>query len=99
MAGIGCAPSIALEVDGVTAILDLVSDGAGYAILPRYAVSTSPRPETFVARPIVKPRVFTRLEIVISARRVTTQTQHATIQLIRDVAATLFAHEGTKPRR
>ncbi|MEO8136884.1 MAG: LysR substrate-binding domain-containing protein [Betaproteobacteria bacterium] len=99
MAGIGCKPAIALEIDGVAAILDLVSDGAGHAVLPRYAVSISPRPEAFVARPIVKPRLFSKLEIATSSRRATTRTQQAMMKLIRDVAATLFAHEGTKTGR
>ncbi|WP_368644341.1 LysR substrate-binding domain-containing protein, partial [Castellaniella ginsengisoli] len=33
MALIGCKPNIRLEIDGVPAILDLVADGEGYAIL------------------------------------------------------------------
>ena len=41
MAAIGCRPNVALEVDGVPAILDLVADGAGHAILPRNAVTRS----------------------------------------------------------
>ena len=44
MARIGCRPSIALEIDGVSAILDLVADGAGYAILSRNAVASSVKP-------------------------------------------------------
>ena len=43
MSAIGCRPNVVLEIDGVEAILDLVSDGAGYAILPGYAVSASRR--------------------------------------------------------
>jgi LysR family nitrogen assimilation transcriptional regulator len=41
MAAIGCRPAIALEIDGVSAILDLVADGAGSAILSRNAVASS----------------------------------------------------------
>ncbi len=99
MAGIDCRPMIALEIDGVSAILDLVSDGAGHAILPRYAVSTSPRPELFFARPIVKPRLSSRLEIATAARRATTRTQQAMMDMIRDVAAKLFAHAARKRPR
>jgi LysR family nitrogen assimilation transcriptional regulator len=44
MASIGCHPQIALEIDGVSAILDLVADGAGCAILSRNAVMRSVRP-------------------------------------------------------
>jgi LysR family nitrogen assimilation transcriptional regulator len=44
MAAIGCRPLIALEIDGVSAILDLVADGAGYAILPRHQRTTPQHP-------------------------------------------------------
>lgn len=91
MAGIGCRPTIALEIDGVAAILDLVSDGAGNAILPSYAVSTSPRPDAYVTRRIVKPRLRSKLEIATSSRRATTLTQQAMLTLIQDVAAKVFA--------
>jgi len=63
MAGIGCKPEISLEIDGVAAILDLVADGAGYAILPKYSLATTTRPETYVARPIVKPHLVSRLAL------------------------------------
>ncbi|MDP3203221.1 MAG: LysR substrate-binding domain-containing protein, partial [Hydrogenophaga sp.] len=39
MANIGCRPNVALEIDGVSAILDLVADGAGAALLSRNAVA------------------------------------------------------------
>lgn len=90
MAGIGCRPTVALEIDGVAAILDLVSDGAGSAILPRYAVSTSAHPDAFVTRHIVKPRLRSKLEIATSSRRATTLTQQAMLTLIQDVAARVF---------
>src|SRR6478672_6519497 len=44
MADIGRRPQVALEIDGVSAILELVRDGAGCAILTRNAVLNSPRP-------------------------------------------------------
>ena len=43
MANIGCRPKIALEIDGVSAILDLVADGAGCAVLSRNARSEERR--------------------------------------------------------
>ena len=44
MANLGCRLKIALEIDGVSAILDLVADGAGSAVLSRNAVASSVRP-------------------------------------------------------
>jgi LysR family nitrogen assimilation transcriptional regulator len=91
MAGIGCRPNIALEIDGVAAILALVGDGAGYAILPRHAVAVASQPDAFDTRRIVRPVVTSRLEIATSSRRATTLTQKAMVALIRDVVDTVLA--------
>ena len=90
MAGIGCRPNIALEIDGVAAILDLVADGAGYAVLPQYALATATRPETLLARSIDKPRLVGRLALATSATRTTTMTQQAMIALVQEVAGVVF---------
>jgi LysR family nitrogen assimilation transcriptional regulator len=94
MAGIGCKPSISLEIDGVAAILDLVADGAGYAVLPRYALATSAHPETYLARPIVKPKLSSKLALATAASRTTTMTQQAMLELIQEVAAQVFGPAG-----
>ena len=90
MAGIGCKPEISLEIDGVAAILDLVADGAGYAILPKYSLATTTRPEAYVARPIVKPHLVSRLALATAAGRTTTMTQQAMLELIQQVASDVF---------
>jgi len=86
MAGIGCRPLIALEIDGVSAILDLVADGAGCALLPRNAVTSSVRPSAFTMRPICQPLLRTRLSLVTSSVRPATLTQQATLALIQTLA-------------
>lgn len=86
MAAAGCKPLIALEVDAVAAILDLVADGAGSAVLPRYAVAGSANPRAFVVRAIVRPRLQSRLAIATSSRRTVTQTQQAMVRLLTAVA-------------
>lgn len=87
MASIGCKPCISLEIDGIAAILDLVADGAGCAILPRYALAASPRPQDYLARPIEKPQLMSRLAVATAAGRTTTMTQQAMLALIRTVAS------------
>ena len=82
MAGIGCRPSIALEIDGVAAILDLVADGAGSAILSMNAMRALGKPEAFVARPI-RPRLRSKLMLAISSRRPSTLTQQSVMALVR----------------
>ncbi len=86
MAAMGCRPQIALEIDGVSAILDLVADGAGYAILSRNAVMRSVRPSAFSVRPLSEPSLTIQLTTAISSLRPTTLTQQATLGLITEVA-------------
>ena len=90
MAGIGCRPNIALEIDGVTSILELVADGAGSAILSRNAVTRSINPSAFSKRAISEPQLSIELSIVVSSLRPTTLTQQATLSLIRETAQKLL---------
>lgn len=91
MAHLGCRPQVALEIDGVAAILDLVEDGAGSAILPRNAVATAARPQAFVTRPISAPSLRTKLVMAMSSRRPATLTQKAMLELIQKMALKLLA--------
>lgn len=91
MAHLGCRPQVALEIDGVAAILDLVEDGAGSAILPRNAVATAARPQAFVTRPISAPILRTKLVMAMSSRRPATLTQKAMLELIQKMALKLLA--------
>ena len=86
MAALGCRPTIALEIDGVSAILDLVADGAGYAILPSNAVMRSVRPSAYTLRQVTEPGLTIALTTAISALRPSTLTQQATLALITEVA-------------
>ena len=89
MAAIGCHPLVALEIDGVSAILDLVADGAGNAVLSRNAVASSVRPGDFMLRSIRNPALRTQISMATSAQRPATLTQQATLRLIRETLATL----------
>ena len=93
MAGIGCKPLVSLEIDGVAAILDLVADGAGNAILPRYALASSSKPESYLVRPILKPRLGSKLALATASGRTTTLTQQAMLDLIREVALAVFGQD------
>lgn len=85
MANIGCRPAIAMEIDGVAAILDLVIDGVGSAVLSSNAVLTAPRPEAFGTRRIVDPPLRSRLALAVSSQRPATLTQQAVLKLVREV--------------
>ncbi|WP_367849958.1 LysR substrate-binding domain-containing protein [Rhodoferax sp. WC2427] len=87
MAKIGCRPMVALEIDGVAAILDLVADGAGCALLSRHAVASSIRPSAFTTRAIHQPALRTKVSLATSSLRPSTLTQQATLELIRSTVA------------
>ncbi|RZA10548.1 MAG: LysR family transcriptional regulator, partial [Lysobacteraceae bacterium] len=98
LAALGCRPTIALEVDGIAAILDLVADGAGSAVLSLNAVVKSGHEEDFACRPIIDPHLRIELMQAVSARRPATLTQQAGAQLLRDVATRVLSREpGTRP--
>lgn len=87
MAALGLRPCIALEIDGVSAILDLVADGAGSAILPRNAVTRSVRPSAYALRAVCAPALHIALTCATSTLRPATLTQQATLALLAEVAA------------
>lgn len=91
MANIGCRPNVVLEIDGVSAILDLVADGAGSAILSSNAVASAVRPQAFILRAIHSPVLHTKLSLAISSQRPATQTQEALAKLVQETAKCLFA--------
>ncbi|HAJ13420.1 MAG: LysR substrate-binding domain-containing protein [Hydrogenophaga sp.] len=84
MAALGERPTVALEIDGVSAILDLVADGAGSALLSHNAVARSIRPSAYRMRRI-EPPLRTRVSLATSSQRPATLTQQAAIDLIRQV--------------
>lgn len=92
MADIGCRPNVALEIDGVSSILDLVLDGAGCAILSRNALLNSARPSAYTARQIGTPPLRIRLSLATSLQRPATPVQKATLDLIRAKAPAVIAH-------
>jgi LysR family nitrogen assimilation transcriptional regulator len=88
MAAVGLRPTVALEIDGVPAILDLVADGAGAALLSRNAVARSVRPSDYRTRAL-SPPLRTRLSLAISSQRPSTLTQQTTQALIRQTLTAL----------
>lgn len=90
---LGLKPHIALEIDGVNSILELVADGAGCAVLPQSAVIQSQNMQRFEVRPIAGLRA--QLSLATSAQRPSTLTQRAMIDLISSQAEALL-HSSSK---
>lgn len=85
LAAIGLRPQVALEVDAITAIIELAAEGQGYAILPARAVPPGEMAGRLQVRPIVQPALKSSLGLAMSAVRPTTPIQKATAALLRDV--------------
>jgi len=82
LATLGMRPQVALEIDAIGAILELVAEGQGHAVLSPRAIEASDAGRQLVARPIVQPPLTTTLAIVVSAQRPSTPVQAAAIALI-----------------
>jgi LysR family nitrogen assimilation transcriptional regulator len=82
LANLGATPKIALEVDAISAILELIAEGVGNGVLPTSAIHAFGRAESYNLRPIVEPRVLTRLSSAVSAHRPMNQMQRNLLKLI-----------------
>jgi LysR family transcriptional regulator, nitrogen assimilation regulatory protein len=84
LANLGLRPLIAMEVDAISAILDLIAEGAGNGVLPTSAIHAFGRAESYNLRPIVNPRLLTRLSAAVSAHRPATQVQRNLLKLVEE---------------
>jgi LysR family nitrogen assimilation transcriptional regulator len=85
MAKVGCKPNITLEIDGLNAILDLVKEGLGYAVLPSYTLSNLSKPHPLQTHPIERPTLMSQLTLVWSAKRPSTETHKVALEVVKRV--------------
>jgi LysR family nitrogen assimilation transcriptional regulator len=85
LADIGERINVALEIDGIPAILDLVARGHGYAVLSLNAIRHDPLRAQLVSRPIVKPRLTTSLAVATSAQRPLTPLARQVVEMLLEV--------------
>jgi len=78
-------PHIALEIDGINAILELVKEGLGFAVLPTYTLNQFPGPEVFTTHRIQRPQLLSQLMLVWSSKRPSTGTQRVALELTQQV--------------
>jgi LysR family nitrogen assimilation transcriptional regulator len=91
LAAKGLRPHVTLEVDAIGAIVDLVAEGLGYAILSRRALPEGAAPGALAARPIVRPTLKSALAIAVSAQRPATPLQKACVELVAALVPKVFA--------
>jgi LysR family nitrogen assimilation transcriptional regulator len=84
-------PRIALEIDGVAAMLDLVADGAGHAVLSRHAVLRSPRPWAYTMQRIEDQGLRIALSVASSASHPGSAAQRTTLRVLQQTAAKVLA--------
>ncbi len=82
---LNCKPRIEMEVDGLNAILDLVAQGLGFAVLPPYTLNNFPRPHPFSTHQLHSPQLTCELMLVTSARRPSTHTHKSVQTLVADL--------------
>lgn len=87
LASLGLAPDVAMEIDAVPAILELVAEGYGHAVLSPRALAGTELADRLHARSIVQPRLKSALAVATSAHRPATPLQKAAIALAETLAA------------
>ncbi len=78
-------PRIEMEVDGLNAILDLVAQGLGFAVLPPYTLNNFQGLHPFSTHQLHSPQLACELMLVTSARRPSTQTHKSVQTLLADL--------------
>jgi LysR family nitrogen assimilation transcriptional regulator len=89
-AEIGAKLTIALEVDAVTSILDLVCEGYGFAVLPLNATSSDPLKRRFSIARITQPTLHSQLTIATSSRHTLSHLAIQAIELIESEVLPLY---------
>jgi LysR family transcriptional regulator, nitrogen assimilation regulatory protein len=89
----GAKLTIALEVDAVASILDLVCEGYGYAVLPLNAATSDPLKRRFSITRITRPTLYSRLTIATSAQHPLSQLATEAIGMIETELLPLYMSE------
>ena len=80
-----------MEIDAVPAILELVAEGHGFAVLSPRALHGAATAQLLHCRTIVQPQLKSALAIATSAQRPSTPLQKATIAMIEAMAGPALA--------
>jgi LysR family transcriptional regulator, nitrogen assimilation regulatory protein len=96
LALVGLKPQIELEIDGIASILDLVYEGYGHAVLPLNSLRCHPFGRSFIARPIVRPKLSVRPALVTCAHRPVTPLARETLSLIEKTATRVLFPEKSR---
>jgi len=85
LAGVDVKIQVAHEIECIPAIIDLVRQGYGYAVLPLNAVRSSSWSDEVLVKPILAPVLKTSLGIATSAQRPKSPLLRKAIDVVREV--------------
>jgi LysR family transcriptional regulator, nitrogen assimilation regulatory protein len=85
LAGVDRKIRVAYEIECIPAIIDLVRQGHGFAVLPFNAVKSTPWGDEVSVKPIVAPVLKTSLSLATSAHRPKSPLMRKAIEVIRDI--------------
>jgi LysR family transcriptional regulator, nitrogen assimilation regulatory protein len=85
LAGVDVKIKVAHEIECIPAIIDLVRQGYGYAVLPLNAVKSTPWSDEVLVKPILSPVLKTSLCIATSAQRPKSPLLRKAIDVVREV--------------
>jgi len=96
LAQLGLRPTISVEVDGVSSILDLVQGRFGYAILSANAVRALADTRAFKLCRIIDPAFSAHIALGVNAKRQATTIQATLMQIVQETVNTvlLTAHQS-----
>src|SRR5277367_1091823 len=85
LAGVDAKIKVAHEIECIPAIIDLVRQGYGYAVLPLNAVKSTPWSDEVLVKPVLAPMLKTSLSIATSAQRPRGPLLRKATEVVRDV--------------
>jgi LysR family nitrogen assimilation transcriptional regulator len=85
LAGVGVTIKVAHEIECIPAIIDLVRQRHGYAVLPLNAVKSTPWAAEVLVKPILAPTLKTTLSIATSAQRPKSPLLRKAMDVVRDI--------------
>jgi len=88
---LGLKPTIALELDSISSVLDAVREGYGYAVLPPTSLRSWGALSSFVVRPIVRPRLLIQISLIVSAQRPTTPLAQQALRVLHELGRQTLA--------
>jgi LysR family nitrogen assimilation transcriptional regulator len=85
LAGIGAKINVAHEIECIPAIIDLVRQELGFAVLPLNAVKSTQWSQQVLVKPILKPTLQISLSIATSAQRPKSPLLRKALDIVRDI--------------